>query len=95
MKCVLVTGATGLLGAYVVSRLLKQGALVRGLARSPSARRAVEALGAEAVPGELSQVESLVAAAGLRHDRPRGRGHRDGPAGGAGPPGGTSRAPLT
>ena len=63
MKCVLVTGATGLLGAYVVSRLLKQGALVRGLARSPSARRAVEALGAEAVPGELSQVESLVAAA--------------------------------
>jgi nucleoside-diphosphate-sugar epimerase len=58
-----VTGATGLLGAYVVSRLLEQGALVRGLARSPAARSAVAALGAEAVPGELSQVESLVAAA--------------------------------
>ena len=63
MKRVLVTGATGLFGAYVVARLLKQGGLVRGLARSPSARHAVEALGAEAVPGELSQVESLVAAA--------------------------------
>jgi nucleoside-diphosphate-sugar epimerase len=63
VKRVLVTGATGLLGAYVVSRLLKQGVHVRGLTRSPSARHAVEALGAEAVPGEMSQVQSLVAAA--------------------------------
>ena len=63
MRRVLVTGATGLLGAYVVARLLGEGAHVRGLARSPGARRAVEALGAEAVSGEMTQLASLVAAA--------------------------------
>lgn len=63
MKRALVTGATGLLGGYVVERLTAGGWSVRGLVRDPSRRCRVEALGAQAVPGDLTDVGSLRAAA--------------------------------
>lgn len=59
----LVTGATGMLGAYVVERLLTEGWRVRGLVRSPAGRQSVEALGAEAVPGDVTDLDSMRAAA--------------------------------
>ena len=63
MRRVLVTGATGLLGAYVAARLLRQGASSAAWRALRPRARAVEALGAEAVPGEMTQLASLVAAA--------------------------------
>lgn len=59
----LVTGATGMLGGYVVERLLAQGWSVRGLVRNPSRSPLVEALGAEAVCGDITSLDSLRAAA--------------------------------
>lgn len=63
MKRALVTGATGMLGGYVVERLLAEGWNVRGLVRDPSRSRSVEALGAQAFLGDLTRLDSLRAAA--------------------------------
>jgi nucleoside-diphosphate-sugar epimerase len=63
MKRALVTGATGMLGSYVVGRLLAEGWSVRGLVRDPSRRAGVEALRAQAVPGDVTCLPTLRAAA--------------------------------
>ena len=56
---VLVTGASGWIGTAVVGELLDHGHQVRGLARSDAAVRRVEALGAEAVRGDLTETDEL------------------------------------
>jgi nucleoside-diphosphate-sugar epimerase len=59
----LVTGASGMLGSYIVERLLQGGWSVRALVRdhSTAARPVVD--GAELVKGRIEDVESLVRAA--------------------------------
>lgn len=59
---VLVTGATGFLGASLVRRLLADGAAVRVLARSPAKARPLAGLGAEAVVGEITDRAAVRAA---------------------------------
>jgi dihydroflavonol-4-reductase len=59
---VLVTGGTGFLGRALVERLVADGERVRALARSEAAARAVEALGAEPVRGDVLDVEALASA---------------------------------
>jgi nucleoside-diphosphate-sugar epimerase len=59
---VLVIGATGVLGAPAVKRLLAAGHEVSGLARSADRAAAVEATGAKPVPGDLFSEPSLVTA---------------------------------
>lgn len=63
MKRALVTGATGMLGGYVVERLLGEGWNVRGLVRDPSRGGSIEALGAQAFLGDVTRLDSLRAAA--------------------------------
>ncbi|MCG5443883.1 NmrA family NAD(P)-binding protein [Micromonospora sp. NIE79] len=62
---VLVTGATGRQGGATARALLASGAPVRALVRDPATdrARAVEALGAELVTGDLDDRDSLVRAA--------------------------------
>ncbi|MEU5906907.1 NmrA family NAD(P)-binding protein [Micromonospora sp. NPDC047467] len=62
---VLVTGATGNQGGATVRALLAAGVPVRALVRDPATdrARAVEALGAELVTGDLNDRDSLVTAA--------------------------------
>jgi predicted dehydrogenase/uncharacterized protein YbjT (DUF2867 family) len=50
---VLVTGATGYIGAHLVRALLRQGDSVRILARNPSRTRLLQEAGAEVVVGDL------------------------------------------
>ena len=63
MKRALVTGATGMLGGYVVERLLAGGWSVRGLVRDLSRAHAVEALGAQAFVGDVTSGDAVRAAA--------------------------------
>ena len=58
----LVTGATGMLGARIVERLVGEGWSVRALARDPANAAWVEALGARVTAGDLTDPESLRAA---------------------------------
>lgn len=62
---VLVTGATGRQGGATARALLRSGVPVRALVRDPSSDRAkaVEALGAELVTGDLYDLASLTRAA--------------------------------
>ncbi|MBW0102694.1 SDR family oxidoreductase [Pseudonocardia sp. KRD291] len=60
---VFVTGASGHIGSAVVPELLSGGHEVLGLARSDSSAAAVEALGAEARRGDLTDLDGLRAAA--------------------------------
>jgi uncharacterized protein YbjT (DUF2867 family) len=62
---VLVTGATGKQGGATARALLAAGVPVRALVRDPSTERAkaVEALGAELVSGDLHDRDSVIAAA--------------------------------
>jgi nucleoside-diphosphate-sugar epimerase len=60
---VFVTGASGWIGSAVVPELIGAGHEVVGLARSASSAAALEAAGAEAVSGDLDDVDVLRAAA--------------------------------
>jgi nucleoside-diphosphate-sugar epimerase len=57
----LVTGATGLVGSYIVERLLADGWSVRALVRSQSAE--LTSLGVELVSGDVLDAESFAKAA--------------------------------
>lgn len=57
---VFVTGATGYVGSAVTARLVRAGHEVHALARGPGRARIVQALGATAVLGSLSDSERLV-----------------------------------
>jgi len=57
----LVTGATGLVGSYIVERLLADAWSVRALVREPSAE--LTALGVELVVGDVLDAESFTKAA--------------------------------
>lgn len=62
-RCALVTGATGMLGSYIVGQLVAGGWSVRALVRYPGGATWLEEMGAELVPGSLEDRDSLVAAA--------------------------------
>jgi nucleoside-diphosphate-sugar epimerase len=63
MSQAFVTGGSGFIGGRLITRLLAEGWTVRALARSDAAADAVEALGAEAVRGDLADRPSLAAGA--------------------------------
>jgi nucleoside-diphosphate-sugar epimerase len=58
-----VTGGSGFIGGRLIERLVAAGIPVRALARSDRSAAAVEACGAEAVRGDLADVEAMTAAA--------------------------------
>jgi nucleoside-diphosphate-sugar epimerase len=58
-----VTGGSGFIGGRLISRLVESGWSVRALARSDRSAQKVEALGARAVPGDLSDVAGMRAGA--------------------------------
>jgi nucleoside-diphosphate-sugar epimerase len=58
-----VTGGSGFIGGRLTERLVSDGHSVRALARSDAAAERVEALGAEAVRGELGDRAALAAGA--------------------------------
>jgi nucleoside-diphosphate-sugar epimerase len=58
-----VTGGSGFIGGRLIERLVAEGRPVRALARSDAAASKVEALGAEAVRGDLGDRASLAAGA--------------------------------
>lgn len=58
-----VTGGSGFIGSHLIKRLRADGWDVRALARSDRSAKAVEALGATAVPGDISQAEAMRAGA--------------------------------
>ena len=60
---VFITGGTGLIGSAVVAELLGNGHTVVALARSDASARAVEAAGAEALRGGLTDLDVLRAGA--------------------------------
>jgi nucleoside-diphosphate-sugar epimerase len=63
MSTAFVTGGSGFIGGRLIERLVADGVGVRALARSDSSAAAVEARGAEAVRGDLSDVDALTAGA--------------------------------
>ncbi len=63
MSRVFVTGATGFIGGALLRRLVAEGREVKALVRSPAAAEAVRVAGAEPVPGDLDDEESLDAGA--------------------------------
>uniref|UniRef100_A0A7C4LPG6 NAD-dependent epimerase/dehydratase family protein n=1 Tax=Schlesneria paludicola TaxID=360056 RepID=A0A7C4LPG6_9PLAN len=60
--CLLVTGATGLVGSHVVERALRDHWRVRAMVRSPHGAEFLRARGAELVEGDLGRPDSLTAA---------------------------------
>ncbi len=60
---ILVTGANGFVGSHLVERLRRDGVAVRALVRNPSRAEKLRDLGAEIVPGNISDPVSLDAAA--------------------------------
>jgi nucleoside-diphosphate-sugar epimerase len=59
---ILVTGATGRVGSRFVPRLLQQGSSVRILARDPARAESLERLGAEVLPGDLTDAGAVAKA---------------------------------
>ena len=59
----LVTGATGLLGSYLVERLLDEGWGVRALVRQPERARWLEEKGATLSAGDITDPSSVMSAA--------------------------------
>jgi nucleoside-diphosphate-sugar epimerase len=57
---VFLTGGTGFLGGEVARLLRERGDAVRALVRSPERASALEAIGCELVPGDLSDEAALV-----------------------------------
>ena len=66
MRRALVTGATGLVGSYLVERLLADGWETRALVRSALAGAELRARGVEVVEGNVSDAPSLARAAAGR-----------------------------
>lgn len=62
MTTILVTGATGCVGANIVEALLKRGYTVRALRRETSSLRALSGLEPELVTGDITDLPSLRAA---------------------------------
>jgi nucleoside-diphosphate-sugar epimerase len=60
---VFVTGGSGFIGQKLIRRLVGEGNVVFALARSERTGKLLEELGAQPMPGELSDSESLRAAA--------------------------------
>jgi nucleoside-diphosphate-sugar epimerase len=58
-----LTGGSGFIGGRLIERLVADGVGVRALARSGRAAAAVEARGAEAVRGDLADVDAIIAGA--------------------------------
>jgi 2-alkyl-3-oxoalkanoate reductase len=58
----LVTGATGFVGSHLAEALSRRGDQVTALARSPGKAKALAALGARVVPGDLDDPGSLARA---------------------------------
>lgn len=58
-----LTGGSGFIGGRLIERLVADGVRVRALARSDRSTAAVEALGAEAVRGDLADVDAITAGA--------------------------------
>jgi nucleoside-diphosphate-sugar epimerase len=58
-----VTGGSGFIGGRLIRRLVADGWRVRALARSDRSARAVEEAGAEALRGDLDEVEAMRAGA--------------------------------
>lgn len=63
MRRALVTGATGMLGSYLVQRLVESGCAVRALVRRPPAAEWLRRLGVDVVAGELADARALACAA--------------------------------
>jgi len=63
MSAVLITGATGFVGAAVARRLLENGAELRFLVRASSDTRNIDGLAGERVVGDLANPASLKRAA--------------------------------
>lgn len=59
MKTVFVTGGTGFIGARLIALLVARGVEVRALARSQAGLDKVKALGATAVPGDVTDSASM------------------------------------
>ena len=60
---VMITGGTGFIGSAAARRLVERGDSVVVLARSSSRAKAVEALGASIVMGDVRDADSIVLAA--------------------------------
>lgn len=59
---ILITGATGLVGRHLLTRLLRQGYRVRGMTRSRAKASEMEKLGCEAVVGDIRDDHALTQA---------------------------------
>lgn len=59
MPAAFVTGASGFIGGALARRLVGEGWTVHALARSSKSAKAVEALGAKAVMGDLGDAEAM------------------------------------
>ncbi|MGQ0714905.1 MAG: NAD-dependent epimerase/dehydratase family protein [Gemmatimonadaceae bacterium] len=63
MRTALVTGATGMVGSYIVERLARDGWRVRALARRPAESSWLERFGAEVRAGDILGASALADAA--------------------------------